>query len=227
MHTKYGQSVHYESLAGEAYFSYQNKFGPISGRLNAFKFRGLIKEADHILDFGCGGGWLLKELPGALKFGVEPNPAARNSCVTMGVNVVETVAALPTDIVFDLIISHHALEHVPYPIEALRELRTKLKPGGKLVLVLPVDDWRTQKDFSGEDIDHHLHTWTPRLLANTLAEAGFKATRVEILTDAWPPRVATLFRLPRPIFRMISYCWSVLRRRRQLFAIAQPRQLGS
>ena len=49
------------------------------------------------------------------------------------------------DAVADVIVSNHALEHIEAPIDALRQLRPKVKPDGKLVLVLPIDDWRSQR----------------------------------------------------------------------------------
>ena len=34
----------------------------------------------------------------------------------------------------DCIISNHAMEHVPLPLNSLKDLYSKLKPGGKIVL---------------------------------------------------------------------------------------------
>jgi SAM-dependent methyltransferase len=217
---KYGKSKRYESSAGEEYFAYQNRWGSLSGKLNTWKFARFIKPSDCVLDFGCGGGWLLRELQAKKKYGVEPNPAARACCENLGIIAFPSVGELPSDLLFDVIVSHHALEHVPYPIEALKELRTRLKPDGRLVVVLPIDDWRVQRDFTGQDINHHLHTWTPRLFANTLREAGFRTEQARVLTDAWPPRVEFLSRLPAPLFKTISFVWSALRRRRQLWVVA-------
>ena len=220
MSIKYGSSRHYIEGMGEKYFEYQNRMGALSGRLNAWKFMPYVKSDDSILDFGCGGGWLVNQLSGARKCGVELNSVARDCCREIGVESYESIPDIPAGLSFDVIITNHALEHVPYPIEALRELRSRLKPGGKLIIVIPIDDWRTQSDYSGADMDHHLHTWTPRLFANTLVEAGFVPLRIDILTDAWPPAVAQFYRLPKPVFRAISWVWSILRKRRQLRAVA-------
>lgn len=223
MTSKYGQSHRYEKVEGEEYFAYQNQWGSLSGKLNTWKFTPHLLTTDHVLDFGCGGGWLLSELRVAKKYGIEPNPAARGCCLKLGIEAFASIEEMPSGLCFDVIISHHALEHVPYPIEALRELGQRLKIGGKLVIVLPIDDWRAQRDFSGKDIDHHLHTWTPRLLANTLAEAGFSTERAQVITDAWPPSVDRVSKLPRPLFRGVCFFWSILRHRRQLLAIARAK----
>jgi 2-polyprenyl-3-methyl-5-hydroxy-6-metoxy-1,4-benzoquinol methylase len=54
--------------------------------------------------------------------------------------------------VADVAITNHALEHIPFPIEALRQLKTKIKPGGALVICLPMEDWRVQSRYTPEDI---------------------------------------------------------------------------
>jgi SAM-dependent methyltransferase len=216
---EYGQSAHYLAGDGAKYFAYQNAIGELGGALNLFKFAKHIQKTDRVVDFGCGGGWLLKKIDCADKVGVEPNPAARAQCAENGIRAVATLAEVVDKA--DVVISNHCLEHVPYPIEALREVRGVLKAGGKLVLVVPIDDWRVEKSYHPDDINHHLHTWTPLLLGNTLVEAGFSVETLAVLTDAWPPRVAQLRRaLPAPLFRAACWAWAVLRRRRQLVAVA-------
>lgn len=216
---EYGQSAHYLAGDGAKYFAYQNALGELGGALNLFKFAGHIAKTDRVVDFGCGGGWLLKNIDCADKVGVEPNPAARTQCSENGIRAVATLSEVVDKA--DVVISNHCLEHVPYPIEALREVRGVLKKGGKLVLVVPIDDWRVEKSYHPNDINHHLHTWTPLLLGNTLVEAGFSVEAITVLTDAWPPRVAQLRRaLPATLFRVACWAWAVLRRRRQLVATA-------
>jgi SAM-dependent methyltransferase len=216
----YGLSKFYQGDLGTAYFAYQNRSADSGGALNAEKFRELIDSAHSVLDFGCGGGWLLKHLAAARCVGIEPNLAAQQQCRANGIEVYASVDQLPA-LLFDRIISHHALEHVPYPIEALRQLGERLAADGRLILVLPIDDWRTERDHTGRDKDHHLHTWTPRLIANTLVDAGLEPVEVRIVTHAWPPRWEMWDRLlPRPMFHALCWLWSIALRRRQLLAIA-------
>jgi SAM-dependent methyltransferase len=183
-------------------------------------FARFLRPEDAVIDFGCGGGWLLKELNTKFKLGVEPNPAARAQCEANGVRAVADIKLVTEKA--DVVVSNHCLEHVPYPIEALRQIKDVLKPGGKLILVVPIDDWRAQKTFNPDNIDHHLHTWTPRLLGNTLTEGGFKVESIAILTSAWPPKYMALRRiLPRPLFDFCCWLTAILRHRRQLLAIAR------
>jgi len=224
MSETYGESEFYKQESGKTYFAYQNRLGDTGGRLNARKFARYLEPEHRVLDFGCGGGWLLKNLVCAERTGVELNSAAWPTCRENGIAVFGSMGDLPASTLFDRIISHHCLEHVPYPIEALRALSTKLAPGGEMIFVLPIDDWRVQRDHTGTDQDHHLHTWTPRLIANTFAEAGLDTLEVRVIEHAWPPRWEMLNKwLPAPVFDACCGIWSRLRRRRQLFVRAKPK----
>ena len=57
------------------YFNkYQRDLGEFGGRANAFMFDQYITPADEVvLDFGCGGGFLLKNLHCSRKVGIEIN----------------------------------------------------------------------------------------------------------------------------------------------------------
>ncbi len=214
----YGASEHYQKGKGEEYLAYQSKSAP-GARLEARKFAPHIKSQDRVIDFGCGGGWILRELNCAERCGVELNEAAHAFCRQNGVTVFGSVAEVSGG-QFDVAISNHCLEHVPNPVEALRGINDLLREGGRLILVVPVDDWRVQRDFSGTDIDHHLHTWTPRLLANTLVEAGFQVEQINVLTYAWFPGWDKAMKiLPQSVFDALCWLTAVLKRRRQLVAV--------
>jgi len=47
--------THYD----EKYFNWQKEIGKIGGYLNKFKFEEEVKDNDILMDFGCGGGYLL------------------------------------------------------------------------------------------------------------------------------------------------------------------------
>lgn len=216
---EYGLSDHYTQERGGKYFSMQNAGADIAGALKARYFRAEINPDHSVLDFGCGGGWVLKNLDCARRVGVEPNLHAHRQCVENGVEVFADASQAPGS--FDRIISNHCLEHVPHPIAALKILRGKLKEGGKLVLVLPLDDWRTQKEFRFDDKDNHLQTWTPLLLGNSLVEAGFRPQTICIITHAWPPYYKKFYKaLPGWAFDMVCHTFSVAAKRRQIFAVA-------
>jgi SAM-dependent methyltransferase len=210
---------HYGGERGAKYLDYQRGYGKLGAELNLFKFEGRVSRDDDVVDFGCGIGALLERLEAASKVGVEVSEPAREEARARGLRVVASTRELEDERA-DVVISNHALEHTLAPLDELCDLRRVLRPGGKLVLWLPVDDWRTQRR-PRPDPNHHLYTWTPLLLANLLEEAGFTVEECRVVTHAWPPFTAFFARLPRSLFDLVARFWSVARRRRQVMAVAR------
>jgi SAM-dependent methyltransferase len=219
----YGASDHYLDAKGREYLAWQDVGGVENGKFEARKFARFVRPDDVVLDFGCGAGNILRALTCARKIGVEVNPAARERCEQAGIACFPDVADVPAGIV-DLALSNHALEHVPAPIEAMRQIRRTLKSGGRLAVCVPIDDWRTQKRFDPKDVNHHLYTWTPQLLGNALVEAGYRVEpgALSIVTLTWPPHhLAIQSALPPALFDLVCTVWAVLVKRRQLLAVVR------
>jgi SAM-dependent methyltransferase len=210
---------HYCGERGAEYLDYQRRYGELGADLNLFKFERYVSPDDDVVDFGCGIGALLERLPAASRTGVEASEAARREAQPRGLRVVGSTSEL-ADESADVVISNHALEHTLAPLDELRQLRRVLRPGGKLVLWVPLDDWRAQRRPRA-DPNHHLYTWTPLLLANLLEEAGFTVEECRVVTHAWPPFTAFFARLPRSLFDLVARVWSAVRRRRQVMAVAR------
>jgi 2-polyprenyl-3-methyl-5-hydroxy-6-metoxy-1,4-benzoquinol methylase len=216
-------SRHYLGEAGELYVTHrQSDAVHVGHRLNFEYFQPYLRETDVVLDFGCGNGGLLRVLKQHVQRveGLEVNPAAAHVARQSGCVVKGSLEDLPTS-AYDRIVSNHVLEHVRDPIATLERLRASLRPGGLLLLKLPINDWRAagERRWSREDVDHHLHTWTPKLLGNVLYEAGYDVESIRVVTSAWHPRLFPLMRfgLGAPAF----WAFAVLKHRRQLFAVAR------
>ena len=217
-----GQPVWYTGAQGLAYFRWQNRTAECTAQIEARKFQKYIRPTDAVLDFGCGGGHTLRQLKCLRRVGVDVNPAAIAVARQAGIECYDSISAIQ-DETFNVVISNHALEHVEHPIAVLRAFRDKLVPSGVLVLCLPIDDWRTQRVYDCGDVNHHLHTWTPQLLGNSLFEAGFQPNQfsIEIVPHAlFPGTAATFGRVPELVFDKLCQAFARFSKRRQVMAVA-------
>jgi SAM-dependent methyltransferase len=218
---------HYTGEAGRRYYEYQSRFGDLAGQLAARKFAKYIGASDVALDFGCGGGFMLKSVTCRRRLGVEINPFACETAENHGITCYESLGQIENETV-DVAISHHSLEHVPSPLLVLRQLQLKLKPGGLLLIVVPIDDWRTQRKYVPTDINHHLYTWTPLLLGHLLYEAGFdvETLSTSIGINGWFssfPRFNG--KVPKPCLDLLLRVWSIVRRTREILCVVRKPQV--
>ena len=216
-------STHYQGEAGAAYHRYYEKLGPAFGELNARKFQQFVAPTDTVVDFGCGAGFTLARLQAGSAIGVEVNEESRRVAESIGVQTVTSVDLLPEQSA-DVVISNHCLEHTLSPLTELERVLRVLKPGGLLVLYVPVDDWRLRRQRRVDpDVNHHLYTWTPLLLANLLREAGFADPNCRVEHRGLPGR-ATVFllrTLPPWAFEQMTPLVAHLLKRREIQATAR------
>jgi SAM-dependent methyltransferase len=174
------ETVHYD----KKYFDWQTPIGEFGGWANLGKFAGYISSRSRVLDFGCGGGFLLKNISCSKKVGVEINPAAAEVARKNGIEVFSRVNEVP-DMYVDVIISNNALEHTLQPLEELRELFKKVVDGGIAIFVVPCES--ISRRYRSNDINHHLYSWSPMCIGNLFTEAGFSIVESRPYIHKWPP----------------------------------------
>jgi SAM-dependent methyltransferase len=175
--------THYD----EKYFEWQKQIGVIGGTLNKFKFEDHVNKDDILMDFGCGGGYLLSQFNNKNKIGFEINKSAWVECAKNNIRVTDTFDDISNNSI-DTIISNHALEHVPLPLEILKNLYMKLKPKGTMVIVLPCEQPSEHVFYyKPGDINQHLHTWCPMTFGNLVTLAGFKVISSVPFQHKWCP----------------------------------------
>ena len=131
-------------------------------------FKGFPKDI-KILDFGCGLGHNTYLFPNSV--GYDISEFSLDFCRKMGKQVINNIEDAE-DNSFDVVFSSHTLEHVENPYETLEILKRKLKPDGRLILILPVEHHR--KASFKIDINQHLFCWNFRTINNLLIKRGFE-----------------------------------------------------
>jgi SAM-dependent methyltransferase len=172
-----------ETHYSEEYFNWQSHVGTFGAIANKIKFEKLIKPNQKVLDFGCGGGYMLSSFQNIEKFGVEINDVARSEAQKK-INVFKYAKELPDDF-FDLIISNHALEHCDNPLMELKELYRSLKKNGLICIVVPIDNKKNK--FKKNDKFMHLYSWSPSNLGNLLEISGFDVIESKPFIHKWIP----------------------------------------
>ena len=185
-------STHYDEL----YFSWQNNDAEIGALVTRGMFIEFIgPEHRRILDFGCGGGWLLKSIEADTKIGVEINPAAQEHARSLGIEVYSDISEIPSETI-DLILSNHALEHVERPFEIMQGMKRVLRKGGTLIIIVPSD--RANYPFRENDRDFHLYSWSANNFGNLAKAVGFSIVSVSELVHRGPPKWCALRRTLGP-----------------------------
>ena len=145
------------------------------------QFREFI-EGRKICDFGTGyGDFLMASRDAAdLCFGVE----LRGHCLEHlsksqpDIPVKKSIAEF--DEAFDLVTLFHVLEHIPYQVETLAEIGSKIAAGGRIIVEVP-----HSRDFLIQSLDipafreftfwsEHLVLHTEQSLRRVLEESGFE-----------------------------------------------------
>lgn len=188
------------------YYDYQRVIGEAGGRLNLVKFADLFKQKNiTVMDFGCGGGFLLSNIDVENKIGFEINPHAIEECKQNGISVYSDWKKIKSNTI-DVVVSNHALEHVPDPLKILKKIKDVIKPSGKVAIVVPCEQphergWK----YTSDDINNHLWTWCPQTLGNLAKLAGLKVLRCEAFQHQWTPDWATEYKSANYHARCVEY----------------------
>lgn len=200
MNTTPTASQHYD----KSYFDWQKNIGAFGGWANSYKFKKTIKKEDVVIDFGCGGGFLLGHLDCRHKIGIEPNDSAADVIIGQGIKHFLSPSAALQDLgegSVDVIISNHALEHTLNPLDELKALSVLLKKGGAIHFFVPCDS--VNYSYNPDDINYHLYSWSPQNLGNLFCEAGFEIVHAKPYIHKWPPYYQYFAKFGWPIFNLI------------------------
>lgn len=168
----------------DVYFDTQMIAGEFAARFRKIELEKYIKDTDTVIDFGCGGGFMLNQISAKMKYGIEINKVARlYAQERYGIECVANMDELPDEIA-DVIISSDVLEHVVSPYEILVGLRKKLKPYGKIVFSVPCES--SYAEYHTNDFDNHLYTWNALNLGNLFKTAGYFVRKIKLIGDMAP-----------------------------------------
>lgn len=195
----------HEDHYDKEYWEWQSISGKAAGILEKFKFEKYVDSEHKVLDFGCGGGFVLQNLDCAKKYGIEINPHAREQAKNNGIEVYSSFDELQEKNI-DVIISNHALEHALEPTRIIKYFYEILKNDGYVVCVVPFEQSHEPNFwFDKNDINQHLFNWTPRTLANLFQACGFKIIEATTLSHQFTPDFINKYQNPAYHFECVNY----------------------
>lgn len=179
------------SLAGgEQFYRELNQADDYATSRQEFARTVNFARANHlkrVLDVGCGSGTFLDEArtAGLETHGLELNSAAAAVAREKGHRIFSTllgeVAQQSQPPVFDLITFFQVVEHLPAPVDVLRDALKLLRPGGYIAIAVPSAEgvYRLSPWDPAQWPPHHISRWRrtdfdqlARVLGLRLVECG-------------------------------------------------------
>jgi 2-polyprenyl-3-methyl-5-hydroxy-6-metoxy-1,4-benzoquinol methylase len=194
----YAQSEYHEVHYGE--------LSPEQFRRSLAVASGFAPSGSRVLDFGCGNGQFLIAAThaGYSATGVELDAATRKAAArNSGCSVVSFEDALKDPLAYGVIHLGDVLEHLPNPLEVVRQLEPLLAPGGIFLTEGPLEEnaslvkWSVQtvrfaKSITGRS---NYASRAPTHLTRTTAASqrrfftsrlGHELLEYEVYEDGWP-----------------------------------------
>lgn len=134
--------------------------------------KNLLKEVQgRVLDVGCGAGMVGRILERQEVWGVDEDPVAvSKACHYMVATRSSAEKLVFSNNHFDAVTAFDVLEHLQDDDKSLEEIRRVLKPGGKLIMTVPLHP----SFWSDHDVEcGHYRRYDEKLMENKLKETGF------------------------------------------------------
>lgn len=217
----------YRGAAGHEYHEGKRALAPAARewvmRLRAEKFQPHVRSDAVVFELGVGSGWNLGKLNCARKLGADAADFLAETIQAAGIQFVANTRELP-DGVADVVICHHALEHLAEPLGALHEMRRLLNSQGRLVLHVPWERETRYARYRADEPNHHLYTWNAQTLGNLVAVAGLEVLQVRVRAygyDRVAANLAVKLHLGESGFRMVRAMMVRLRPLREVELLAR------
>jgi len=166
----------------------------------------LVSGKQRLLEIGCGNGFFLEEakrLDYKEVYGIEPGREMVNSARgDIRQNIVVDIFrnGLFKENFFDLVCIFQTIDHVPQPLELLKDVHRILKKRG-LVFIISHDTASISAKILGEkspifDLEH-IYLFNKKNIGAVLTKAGFTVEKIFNIANTYPLKY-WLFMMPLP-----------------------------
>lgn len=176
-------------------------------------FRRLMRNLDKfkltggsLLEIGCGYGYLLKEAKDYFSSRVGTDfsaQGARLSAANADKVYEGGIEQIPVSARFDCVVATHVIEHIYQPLEFVKQLMSRAKPGGSIVLAAPDIGGMLRKvmghRWASFKIPEHVIYFDTVTLSGLMRQAGLIDIGKLPYPHAFPlALIASKLRLPFP-----------------------------
>lgn len=159
-----------------------------------------------LLEVGCGYGYLLEEAKAyfSRRVGTDFSPQGVQLASEKADEVYEGgIEQIPAAARFDCVIATHVIEHIYQPLEFVKQLISRTKPGGTVVLAAPDMGGMLRKmmghRWASFKIPEHVIYFDAVTLSALMRQAGLVDIEKLPYPHAFPlALIASKFRLPMP-----------------------------
>ena len=173
----------YSGESGEKYHQTKRSIPDIAynwiANLRSEKISPYIDSDDIIFEYGVGTGWNLAKLNCKKKLGYDLSKHLEQTNEIHGIEFIEDLSSLNKSSI-DVIICHHALEHMPVPTVFFNDIRAILRDKGKLLLFVPFEKEKRYRYYNPNEPNHHVYSWNVQTLGNLVTDMGFKIIQAKV-----------------------------------------------
>jgi len=152
------------------------------------------------------------------KFGFDISKFALEFSTKKGIQTYSSLDEIPEES-FDIIIFCHVLEHLTNPTETLKLIKTKLKLGGKLVIVIPKEIHKKARYEMSKD--QHLFAWNFRIINNLLIHCGFKVLENKQYAGTGFHKLRHLAKISYMFWKLATSLFGNMLNRKELVIVAK------
>ncbi len=146
----------------------------------------------NLLDYGCATGEFIQFMneKGWQGYGLEVDRKARQFGLAQGLNIVETIDQLSTNIQYDVVTLWHVLEHIHQLDPVLGFFSENIRESGYLIIAVPNLDSSDFKKYGHRwialDAPRHLYHFNQSSIERLLRPSGFQLNdRIPLIFDTF------------------------------------------
>ncbi len=147
----------------------------------ARKIAAWMNPGDAIFEFGVGTGLNLALLGARRRVGYDVASHLASGLERRGIEFCAQLDEPRLAGSFDILLLHHALEHVVDPAQTISRLQPLLRDGGRMLIYVPFEREPRYRAYCPDEPNHHLFSWNCQTLGNLVAVLdGWSVQSVEL-----------------------------------------------